>query len=263
MLIILIAAIVLIVIVIVHLLKSGFKTINLKFYDKNRFQLIKGDDSLNVDMVYVITMPQRKEYVKSEMKKLKTSYTMFDAISPNDLTKEDYDKLSNINNKNSDIYKKYTRLPVLLSFIMCFADSLKHGYSTIAIFEDDVKIINENINESLSEFKESNNDVFYMGYCFLNCHQITRPNKNLIELSDPDLLCCHSICIKTKILPGLIEYCFPMKSSSDELFRNYYKLNNIKVCVPKQVYFTQNRQSLESLNDSIEDPQLFKTCKFN
>ena len=86
--------------------------------------------------------------------------------------------------------------------------------------------------------------------------------KNLIEISERDLLCCHAMCVKTSILPGLIEYCFPMVNNSDELFRDYYLLNKIKVCVPKKAYFTQNRKSLESLNESVEDPKLFDVCSF-
>ena len=53
---------------------------------------------------------------------------------------------------------------------------------------------------------------------------------------------------------------FPMINNSDELFRNYFMLNNIKVCVPRQAYFIQNRDAIESLNESYDDE--IKTCKF-
>ena len=230
---------------------------------KNRFVTLKSGE-LSVDMVYCIVMPQRKDYITEQINKLGVSCTYFNAITPDDLTVDDYNEISTINNIRSDIYAKYTRLPVLLSFIMCFMDSLKKGYSTIIIFEDDISINVEPklLNESLDEFSKSNLDVFYMGYCFMNCNQLIRQFKNLVELSDSNLLCCHSMCIKTRILPGLIDYCFPMINNSDEMFRNYYILNQIKIGVPRSVYFTQNRKLLNSLNDSIEDPQLFKTCKF-
>jgi hypothetical protein len=234
---------------------------------KNRFTIVKNNKTLNgVDMVYVITMPKRKAYITEQINKLGVTARYFNAVTPDDLSENDYNTLSNINEMNSDIYHKYTRLAVLLSFIMCFIDSLKQGYSTIVVFEDDIliNVKHELLNESLMEFQKSPLDVFYMGYCFLNCGQLLYLNKysTLVELSDRNLLCCHSMCIKTRILPGLIDFCFPMRNNSDELFRNYYILAGVRVCVPRSVYFTQNRTSLESLNESIEDPQLFKTCKF-
>jgi len=234
---------------------------------KNRFTTVKGKTELNsVDMVYVITMPKRKAYITEQINKLGVTARYFNAITPDDLSQDDYNTLSNINQMNSDIYQKYTRLAVLLSFVMCFMDSLKQGYNTIVIFEDDmtINVKPELLNESLTEFQKSPLDIFYMGYCFLNCGQLLYLNKfnTLVELTDRNLLCCHSMCIKTRILPGLINFCFPMRNNSDELFRNYYILAGIKVCVPRSVYFSQNRASLESLNESIEDPLLFKTCKF-
>ena len=53
-----------------------------------------------------------------------------------------------------------------------------------------------------------------------------------------------------------------MTTNSDELFRDYYVKNNVNVCVPKNIYFTQNRNEVDSLNESVEDQELFQTCKF-
>jgi len=265
-----IVLLIVLLLVIVYLTKSNFGQIespSQTVYQcfKNRFKLIKNQTTLaGVDMVYVISMPQRKEYITGQINKLGVSCTYFDAVKPSDLTTSDYNRLSTVNVPGSRIYKKYTRLPLLLSFVMCFIDSLKKGYSTIVIFEDDmtINVTPDLLNESLLEFKKSPCQVFYMGYCFLNCGQEFSKYKNLVEISDRDLLCCHAMCIKTSILPGLIEYCFPMVNNSDELFRDYYLLNQIRVCVPKNVYFSQNRKSLDSLNQSLEDPDLFNTCSF-
>jgi len=231
----------------------------------NRFKTVKGKRSFpGIDMVYVISMPQRKEYITEQINKLGVTCTYFEAVKPSDLTDNDYNTLSNINDPRSRIYQKYTRLPVLLSFMLCFIDSLEKGYSTIVIFEDDMTITvsPELLDESLIEFSKSDIGVFYMGYCFLNCGQSYSEYKNIIEISDRDLLCCHAMAIKTSILPDLIKYCFPMRTGSDEMFRDYYKLNKIKVGVPRKVYFSQNRNSLDSLNQSVDDPTLFQTCSF-
>jgi hypothetical protein len=127
---------------------------------------------------------------------------------------------------------------------MCFVDALSKGYSTITIFEDDISInvSKKQLERTTIEYYNSNIDVMYMGYCFLNCTQPTQKYQNIVLLSDPDLLCCHAMCVETKILPGLINYCFPMFNNSDEMFRDYYQK--------------------DSLNESIENLELFKTCEF-
>jgi len=232
---------------------------------KNKFKLVKGKKTLKgIDMVYVINMPQRTEYITQQMNKLGLTCTYFDAVKPSDLTVQDYDNLTVINIPGHYIHKKYTRFAVLLSFILCFMDSLEKGYSTIVVFEDDIKtLVNfDDLNTSLLEFKNSDYDLFYMGYCFLNCDQLYKNSNSLVQISDNDLLCCHSMAIKTNILPGLINYCFPMLKNSDEMFRDYYVLKNLKICVPRSVYFSQNRKEIDSLNESLEDLELFKTCTF-
>ena len=245
--------------------KSNFED-KLNLYDKfkPRFNLVELNQG-KVDMVYAITMPQRKEYITKQINKLNLTCKYFDAITPSDLSTNEYNQLSNINNPKSDIFQKYTRLPVLLSFIMCFMDAVKNNYHTIIIFEDDIQINvnNTTLNEGIQEFLNSNCDIFYMGYCYMNCNQLTNLHKyrNLVEVEDRNILCCHALCIKTEMLPGLINFCFPMINNSDELFRNYFMLNNIKVCVPRQAYFTQNRDAVESLNESYFDE--LKTCNLN
>ena len=99
-------------------------------------------------------MPQRKEYITKQINKLNLTCKYFDAITPSDLSTNEYNQLSNINNPKSDIFEKYTRLPVLLSFIMCFMDAIENKYETIVIFEDDIQLnVNKTIlNESIQEF---------------------------------------------------------------------------------------------------------------
>ena len=234
---------------------------------KSRFKKVdKGGNLSGIDAVYVITMPQRKKYITEQIEKLGINAIYLDAITPSDIKAQEYNTLTLINDPTSRIYLKYTRFAVLLSFIMCLMDSLVNGYSTIVIFEDDISTLVDSrlLNESTQEFKNNKQlDVFYMGYCYLqNCKQSTVQYKNLFKLSNPDLLCGHSMCLKRSVIPEMIDYCFPMTTNSDEMFRDFYKANGINVCVPKQVYFTQNRETNGSLNDSNDNDILFKTCQF-
>ena len=203
-----------------------------------------------VDAVYCIVMPQRKEYMKNIFNKLKINYTFFNAITPNDISQSEYDLLSSTNDPTSKLYGKKTRLPLQLSFTMCYLDAIKKGYSTIIIFEDDI-VINvdtQTIIDGISAFKASDFILFYMGYCWMDCKQNFTIQK-LIEVPDKQLFCCHSICYKVKYLPSLIKSMYPMKDNLDNNIVTFIKENNYKVCVPPSTFFDQNRTDLGTLNN--------------
>jgi GR25 family glycosyltransferase involved in LPS biosynthesis len=233
-----------------------------KLTQQERFQFNGKSNTLGVDMVYAITMPNRKEYITAQINKLDTGCMFFNAVTPDDLTKEDYDNLSTTYKENTRISGLVTRLPLTISFLCCFKNAIDNNYDTIIVFEDDIKI-NQDINtikEGISEFKKSNFDIFYMGYCFLNCETPIGKVGNLIEIKSKDLLCAHALCIKTKILKNLIDFVLPMDQNFDEILRNFYSKYNIKVCVPKITYFDQeDRAIMGTLNESYE---VLKTCVF-
>ena len=79
--------------------------------------------------------PTSKVYEGSleQINKLNVKCKYLDAVKPTDLSKKNYDLLSTTNKTGSLIYNKFTRLPVMLSFIMCFIDALENNYKTIII----------------------------------------------------------------------------------------------------------------------------------
>ena len=186
----------------------------------------------------------------------------FEAVTPKDFKPGEMEELSSVEDPSSSIYKKYTRPAVLMSFISVYINALQKGYSVITVFEDDIKINVgiDLINHATKEFVESDCDVFFMGYCYMNCDQKTKQiGKYLLELKKPEILCGHAVCIKTKILPGLIDYCFKMTKPSDELFSDYFVKMGIKVCIPIVPYFDQiDRNVMDSLNESSN---ILKYCR--
>jgi hypothetical protein len=139
---------------------------------KNKFTFVdKGKSLSSVDMVYVIVMPQRKEYITEQMNILGVSYTYFDAVKEGEISDTEISELSLVYRSGSSIYNLPTRLYNLLSFTMCFKNAIERGYSTIIVFEDDIviKVDVPTLNASLDEFDKSDNQFFYLGYCFLNC----------------------------------------------------------------------------------------------
>jgi GR25 family glycosyltransferase involved in LPS biosynthesis len=202
-------------------------------------------------------MPQRKEYMKNVFNKMKINYTFFNAITPKDISQEMYTSLSTTNNPKSKLYNHPTRLPLQLSFTMCYLDAIKNGYSTIIVFEDDivVKVTTQTMIDSIEAFKASNFAFFYMGYCWMNCKQNFNIH-TLVEVPDKQLFCCHGICYKVKYLQPLIDSMFPMNDNLDNNVVNFIKKNNLKVCVPPTTFFDQNRNNLGTLNDDDNEGNL-------
>ena len=256
---------ILLIIIIVTVLfyrnkKSSFtgiqKIIIENIYSRKSFTIEPGKKLDGIDMVYVISMPSRLDYIKTQINNMRLECTYLNAVTPDDLSTSEINGLSNINNVVSQIYNKKTRLAVMLSFTLCYLDAIKKGYSTIIVFEDDIipKIDLATLNNATLEFSRSDLDFFYMGYCFMNCNQPLDKNKYqyLIPLVDPSILCGHATAIKTKVLPGIIEYSFPMTIPSDETYLEYFVKNKSKLCIPKVPYFDQvTRDKMASLNESV------------
>ena len=265
------------VLIILILILIYFKNGNNKFdvskiykLYNNRFKNNFTNNRLNgkltgIDQVYAITMKNKTERfnnINNLMNLLGLNCNYLEAITPNDFKPGEMEEISSVEDTSSPIYKKYTRPAVLMSFISTFINSIQNGYSVITVFEDDIKINVgiDTINNATHEFVKSKCDVFFMGYCFLECDQKTKQiGKYLLELKKPEILCGHAICIKTKILPKLIDYCFKMTKPSDELFSDYFVKMGIKVCIPITPFFDQiDRNVMNSLNESTN---ILKYCR--
>ena len=242
----------LIYLIIIALLIITFTLLNKskfeQFYNTTRFEKYGNGDTLGVDQVYCICMPDRKDYMKKQMENI--SCILLNAITPSDLSSDDYNILTN----NNDYYinTKKTRLPLQLSFTMCYLDAIKNNYQTIIVFEDDLTIIADKntIINGITEFKKSNFSMFYMGYCWLNCDQQFDLSGSIANVKDYSrLLCAHSICYKVSYLKSLINFLFPMNEEFDTKLIKFLKKYNYNVCIPKQVYFEQNKD-LGTLNET-------------
>ena len=88
--------------------KPSLQTIYNKF--SSRFTPVnRGLPLPGVDCVYVISMPQRKEYISQQVDKLGIHAVYFDAIKPTDITQQEYKTLTLVDDPRTRIYKKYTR----------------------------------------------------------------------------------------------------------------------------------------------------------
>ena len=229
---------------------SSIDEIYDKFIKKFNFYN-KGKNLENVDMIYSIVMPDRKDYMINKLNQMNINYTLFDAVTPADLNSSDYTSLVS----EQRLIDRKTRLPVQLSFTMCYLDAIKKGYTTIIVFEDDLVINADNklVSSSIEEFKNSDFVMFYMGYCELNCNQNFNKNEYKYLVNVPDyskLWCCHSICYKVSFLQELINYIYPMNNDFDIKITEFLKNKNYKVCIPKKVYYDQDK-NLGTNNETV------------
>jgi hypothetical protein len=214
-----------------------------------------------VDKVYCISMPQRKEYIMNKMNELGTSYTLLNAVTPDDLSQSDYEQLSDTYNpENQTIYNKMTKLPLQVSFTVCMLDALKNNYETFIIFEDDITIEKDvrTIKKGIEQFKNSKYNLFYMGYCSIACSNwpIIPDKDELVEVNS-HINCAHAIVYKKSIVPKVLDTIYPMTTYYDDLL-----LPVPDKCVPNTVYFDQAREELGSLNEDLAPNSQLPTCSF-
>ena len=214
-----------------------------------------------VDKVYCISMPQRKEYITKKMNELGTSYTLLNAVTPDDLSQSDYEQLSDTYNpENQTIYNKMTKLPLQVSFTVCMLDALKNNHETFIIFEDDITIEKDvsKIKKGIEQFKNSKYNLFYMGYCSVACSNwpIIPDKDELVEVNS-HINCAHAIVYKKSIVPLLLDTIYPMTTYYDDLL-----LPVPDKCVSNTVYFDQAREELGSLNEDLAPNSQLPTCSF-
>ena len=230
---------------------------------KSRFELVPGKQKgLSVDMTYCITMDNREEYVRKIMGELKTEYTIFHAVTPASLSIIDYMAMSStyIPYKNPGIYKKPTRLPLGISFFMCYYDAYIKGYDTIMILEDDIefKVSSDQLVTTVKEWNSTPCEFMYLGYCHLTCKkaEYTELTPNVSEvISDSRIVCNHATLLKKSVIQ---KYCkkywsLYMTKQNDNILDEFLRTNNIRRCIPPRGYINQNVVALGSNNGNKND----------
>lgn len=218
-----------------------------------------GDDGVGVDMVYAIAMPDRLSYIKGKLSDMKTNYKLFHAIKPDDLTKDDYTRMSaTFDPRNKMLHKRMTKLPVCLSFFMCYHDAYVHGYDTILVVEDDIKftVSLDRIKQAISEFKKINAEVMFLGYCWANCDkEYAQVTENLHRAPrGTQLLCNHALVMKKSFVARYMERpnATYWDNRNDHTLSNYLRDNDVFKVVPKKAYINQNRAEMGSNNENYD-----------
>ena len=229
---------------------------------KDRFTA-KGEGVGSVDMLYCICMPQRRDYATRALEHFGQKYKMLDAITPKDLSPEDYENLSeSLNSRNRWLYKKMTKLPVCLSFFMCYFDAFQNGHETIAVVEDDIKftVSMDRIFAAIEEFKRIDARVLFLGYCWANCAKMRREGAQLSENlykvpKSVQLLCNHALVMKSSFIKEYMtrhEVTY-WRHRNDHTLSDYLRDHGIKKVVTPKAYVVQNREELGSNNENYDN----------
>ena len=232
---------------------------------KGNFKYIKQKGGIGVDMAYCISMPNRISHAKKKMKELGGNYKIFNAIRPELLSAADYATMSLTYFPGFKSFNKKTKLPVALSFFMCYYDALINGYDTICIFEDDIDfpLGVDKIKKSISEFKNIDHEMLFLGYCHLNCDgDYSRVSEELIDVSGTQLVCNHALCIKRTFIEKYLKG-KPLfyQNHNDQVLSMFCIRNGIGTTVPTVPLVNQKREEMGSQNGN--NALFLNTCNFN
>jgi hypothetical protein len=234
---------------------------------KNRFEIVQHDNkNVEVDMIYCICMPQRRDYAKKMVGMLQTPYKLFNAIKPDDLSTEDYTRLSQTYvESNKHLYKQWTKIPVALSFFTCYYDAYKNGYDTILVLEDDIryKVSLDKIYGAIRDFKQVDSEILFLGYCWANCGMTYQHISEHLYIApyNTEMLCNHALVMKKSFIKAYMErdeVTF-WRHRNDHTLSTYLIKNKINKCVTSPVYIDQNREKLGSTNHNNNHTKL-PTC---
>lgn len=226
---------------------------------RTKFEVHGDGERGPTEMVYAITMPSRLSYIKGKLSEMKVNYKLFNAVKPDDLTKEDYERMSEtFNPKNKMLYKRMTKLPVCLSFFMCYYDAYVNKYENVLILEDDIKynVTLDRINQTIEEFKKIDAEVLFLGYCWAHCDkEYTQVTENLYKAPrDTPLLCNHALVMKDSFIRKYMERENPTywTNRNDHTLSDYLRDNDVFKCVPPKAMIVQNRAEMGSNNENYD-----------
>jgi|SaaInlStandDraft_7_1057024.scaffolds.fasta_scaffold03583_2 GR25 family glycosyltransferase involved in LPS biosynthesis len=211
------------------------------------------------DKIYVITLPQRKEYIENIMKNINLNPIYFSAKLKNEL---DYNKLINDNIVKRQFVKKknYGRIACHYSHISVLQNFLDSNAETCLIFEDDIRPI-ENVTHLNDTFKNNISelpddwDILYLGRCWDNCKKQTKISLNIYKLYTPK--CRHAYAVTKKGAEIILKYSIPQYIAGDKIYAELIKNNKLQAYGFSPQLFLQNRENLGSTLGNIN---VLKEC---
>ena len=228
-------------------------------------------------------MKSRHSYAVQKLKYLNSAFKIFSAITPKDLTKDDYIKYSATYNETNqqfnrwrNVYGKLTKLPVSISFFMCYFDAYLNDYKSIAVFEDDIMFnaTVSDINTAIFELTAADHQLLYLGYCHIQCEAARKKGRKLSNLlfklhDRTRAVCNHALIWRRELLRKFMERDSVVywTHTNDNTLDLWTQDQNISKVVTKYDFVSQDRDNMGSFNangwTSKSAEKKFKTkCDF-
>ena len=230
--------------------RDDFCKIFSNTYNINDYKNIKDEWNTHFfDKTYIITIPERLDYVKYITKIMKINPTIYEGINKNTLN---LDKLVN-DGILSPSYKKSNnigRIACYLSHINVLKNFLQNTKNNNCfIFEDDIKL-NETLSDKIVHLKKimnnipSNWDIIYFGKCAEKCKKKITVNAYTTTNSTP--LCLHAYAVSRKGAEIIVKNAFPIEEGVDYMYRKLIKNQKLNEYTSTIPVFFQNRDNFGS-----------------
>jgi GR25 family glycosyltransferase involved in LPS biosynthesis len=230
--------------------RDDFCKIFSNTYNINDYKNIKDEwNNLIFDKTYIITIPERLDYITYITKIMKINPTIYEGVNKNILN---LDKLVD-DNILSPSYKKFNnigRIACYLSHINVLKNFLQNTKNNNCfIFEDDIKL-NETLSDKIVHLKKimnnipSNWDIIYFGKCAEKCKKKITVNAYTTTNSTP--LCLHAYAVSRKGAEIIVKNAFPIEEGVDYMYRKLIKNQKLNEYTSTIPVFFQNRDNFGS-----------------
>lgn len=223
--------------------------------------------------VYCVALDVRRQYIEKVL--CRFPHVLYvSSITPNDLTLQDYRRLSttcmtgppitychlcNYRREHLPIYGKLTKLCVHLSYLVALRHALeKCTRQYVLIFEDDIyfQVTDQDFDHHIADFCASPYDIAYLGFC--SCRHgddviASYPDKNCRFIPLPhnqSIRCKHAIIYKLPYIRTILGELLPMMFNSDIVLNHANIQVKGKVAIARHPIVFQDRTLLGSHNEN-------------
>ena len=196
-----------------------------------------------IDVIYLISMPNRLEYMKNILHSLNQyNYVVIEPIKKVDID------IEQIYNEKKIMYKlPLGKIACHLSHIKALQFFLQSNYNNCLILEDDIKLPHiitlQNDVENVIDNVPIDWEILFLGKCYDDCERSVYYNKYICSSSP---LCRHAYMVNAEGAKKIISNTFPMYDAGDMMYKDIIKKGDLISYSPINPIFFQNRNELTS-----------------
>jgi glycosyl transferase family 25 len=217
---------------------------NFKYNIKEKF---KNNENINYYVIHMKNSNNKYNNIIKNEKKLKIPINIYDAVIGKNI---DLNNLSSIDpNINFNFNYNYIgELGCYLSHMLLIKSLINSSSKYSVIFEDDLNILDNNLNDKINEIinkLNDNFDIIYLGN--LNNNHYERIIDNIYTINKLDFLWgTHAYIINNKNATKIYESLLNIDCAIDNKFKNNINNDTFKAYVIYPILVDQNTDELKS-----------------